>query len=672
MDKERIRNWLYKTSKVNLTVSIAILVLVVLIFIALLNLRMSRSIGTTLSSLHAIDMAVNGTVKMTFDHTAILRDIAEQNLKEPLEPASDPLFRELSQNPGANNYEIRTIPANYDRERMSYITGGGMIPSASSASGKEIQASIKLNILFADTKKNIPQATWIYYYSQNRFINMYPYEKQSGYFTWKESYLQHPLFLSVHPDADPQREIRWFPPYMDEGGKGLVTSILAPVYDSQDQFRGMVGMDFMLQTMNTLFDGPGLEIGMPILVDRRGQVLAQPKMVLRDDKTVKNLSEILPTGIATSADVMLRLKAGDYDDSSGWRISILDVQDAPWRILFLVNKRNLVQNTIVEMWPELVVLFLILVIAVFMDQRQRMGQKLRTYKAAVDSSLAAIVIANRKSTIQYVNQSFTDMTGYTKEESVGCNTNLLKSCQTPISVYEELWESLSNNRSWNGELLNRKKDGTLYWSNLKISPVAQNKDDGHYVAVMEDISEQKSLMQVLNRIAMTDELTGAASRRHFIAVAEAEIQRSIRYDNMLSLLVIDIDHFKRVNDQYGHLVGDQVLQEFSALGLSVVRKQDCFGRLGGEEFAVLLPEVDLEGAAQAAERIRQAVEAMEVITEASDTIKITCSIGATQRRAGDDHFQQMMARADIALYEAKDTGRNRVVSEKIEKHVKQE
>lgn len=163
----------------------------------------------------------------------------------------------------------------------------------------------------------------------------------------------------------------------------------------------------------------------------------------------------------------------------------------------------------------------------------------------------------------------------------------------------------------------------------------------------------------LAQLANTDVLTGVSSRRAFLAGLEAELARARRHNESLSLLMLDIDHFKRVNDSHGHPIGDAVLKQFAATCAGMLRAHDLFGRLGGEEFAVALPHTDAEGARTVAEKIRSAVAHAPIATVAGD-IAITVSIGVAQADARKGDVDHLIAQADKALYEAKHGGRNQV------------
>jgi diguanylate cyclase (GGDEF)-like protein len=177
---------------------------------------------------------------------------------------------------------------------------------------------------------------------------------------------------------------------------------------------------------------------------------------------------------------------------------------------------------------------------------------------------------------------------------------------------------------------------------------------------IRDVSGRKALEDELTRLATTDSLTGVNNRHHFWSLAREELARSKRYSRPMAMLMLDLDHFKNINDSFGHHVGDQVLVGFTQACLKAIRETDCFGRLGGEEFGALLVETDLEDARQVAWRIRERVEEMRLEAEGQE-ISITVSVGLTILKSDDDSVKMIMQRADQALYAAKNAGRNRVM-----------
>lgn len=180
------------------------------------------------------------------------------------------------------------------------------------------------------------------------------------------------------------------------------------------------------------------------------------------------------------------------------------------------------------------------------------------------------------------------------------------------------------------------------------------------VELMEQIWTEKVRAKELEILAATDPLTGAANRRVFTAQAAAEIARAMRSRAPLSILLVDLDHFKQINDRYGHPVGDKVLAVFVATAKKLMRTSDFVGRLGGEEFAILLPDTMREGAGKMAERLRRIVENETIKVDGAD-LRFTASFGVAQLGLDGNTYESMIEVADSRMYQAKQEGRNRVV-----------
>lgn len=187
-------------------------------------------------------------------------------------------------------------------------------------------------------------------------------------------------------------------------------------------------------------------------------------------------------------------------------------------------------------------------------------------------------------------------------------------------------------------------------------------DHGEYLGrvwFFRDISEQKKAEAALRELAWRDPLTGLLNRRHFYERAGEELVRAQRYGHPLALLMLDLDYFKQINDQHGHAVGDAVLEAIGRRWNTLSRQVDILARIGGEEFSMLLPDTELEGACQVAERLRSCVAEQGIATSEGE-VSCTVSIGVSIVRASDNKIDELMHRADEALYRAKDLGRNRV------------
>ncbi|OIO71397.1 MAG: hypothetical protein AUJ57_07150 [Zetaproteobacteria bacterium CG1_02_53_45] len=191
----------------------------------------------------------------------------------------------------------------------------------------------------------------------------------------------------------------------------------------------------------------------------------------------------------------------------------------------------------------------------------------------------------------------------------------------------------------------------------------------HLFSIVQDITERKRLEDELMRQARIDALTGLNNRRYFFELAEHELARAKRHHAPFAVLMLDLDYFKRVNDTYGHLVGDKVLQKLATACVQTLREIDIIGRIGGEEFAILLPETKGKQALDVAERLRLTIAGEAIANKQGDAIHFTVSIGVTILIATDAIVEDILNRADTALYAAKNSGRNRICSEEAAQKV---
>lgn len=295
-------------------------------------------------------------------------------------------------------------------------------------------------------------------------------------------------------------------------------------------------------------------------------------------------------------------------------------------------------------------------------QRAELNARNRLLIAALEAAANGIIITDASGHIEWANPSFCELTGYELIEVLGRQpAELIQSGQQDQAFYEAMWQAILSGKTWRGEIVNCRKNGELYYEELSIAPVRYETGEiRHFIGIKEDISERKRLEAQLQKLARTDPLTELYNRRVFLEHLNIEATRLTRQDALTTaLLMLDLDHFKRINDNYGHAAGDQTLCHFADLIRATLRTTDISARLGGEEFAILLP-----GAAQAdamiiAERLRKQVETA-AIPHGNGPIRYTVSIGCTSLRAFDaTRTDQALHRADIALYQAKAAGRNR-------------
>ena len=262
--------------------------------------------------------------------------------------------------------------------------------------------------------------------------------------------------------------------------------------------------------------------------------------------------------------------------------------------------------------------------------------------------------------ITYVSEAFSKISGFSKKELVGNDHNIVRHQETPLSTYHEMWNTITNDKVWHGEIKNRAKDGGFYWVEATIYPNYDfyGKKIG-YTAIRKDITDKKHI----EKISITDGLTQIYNRRHFDSLFPKIINSAKRENNLVSFVIMDIDHFKQYNDTYGHQKGDEVLiQVASCIYKSLHRADDYCFRLGGEEFGVVFKSDSKENALMFTESIRRRIEELGIEHSGNSASKyVTVSMGLICQEAVDmKDVDEIYKNGDALLYEAKRSGKNRV------------
>jgi diguanylate cyclase (GGDEF)-like protein/PAS domain S-box-containing protein len=285
------------------------------------------------------------------------------------------------------------------------------------------------------------------------------------------------------------------------------------------------------------------------------------------------------------------------------------------------------------------------------------------FKQALDNALDIILITDvdhqdpGNNTIVYVNDAFVSQFGYSKEEIIGQSPRILQGNETDSDTRNRIRKALKEGQPIHAEIVNYDKWGNRYWIELKMVPLYdQSGAVSHFLFIERDLSQQKQKELQLYQEATIDGLTQIFNRQHTYQLAGKALQQASRYKGRLSVILFDIDHFKQVNDTFGHPVGDRVLVKIAQTIRQEIRKADIFGRVGGEEFLLLLPKISVDNASCFAERIRSRVAELQW-DDTPIAKPITISLGITQYHQKDS-LEDLIARADQALYQAKHKGRN--------------
>lgn len=284
---------------------------------------------------------------------------------------------------------------------------------------------------------------------------------------------------------------------------------------------------------------------------------------------------------------------------------------------------------------------------------------LRKLSSAVEHSPTSIVITDRKGIIEYVNPAFIWMTGYVPDDVIGQSTRILKGVGQPDEFYRSMWETLMRGEVWRGEFHNKRKDGTLFWESASISPIIDHHGEiTHFVAVKENITDKKKMLEQLEQLASFDILTALSNRRMFLERLAQSVELAGRTRQRFALLYLDLDGFKQINDNYGHEAGDLVLKTAASRLLDSVRRSDTVGRIGGDEFTIILGTINnSDDAGQVAEKILEAMRRPITLPDGTAG-HIDASIGISIFPDDAANSDALMAAADNAMYEVKRNGKS--------------
>lgn len=276
---------------------------------------------------------------------------------------------------------------------------------------------------------------------------------------------------------------------------------------------------------------------------------------------------------------------------------------------------------------------------------------------ALNQAHDPVLVTDRNSRIVFVNRAFEQLTGYQSAEVLGQTPGLLSSGEQPAAFYQKMWQRLENNQPFQSRFINQRKDGSRYYVEQSIAPVVDAEGQcTHYISTSWKVDDLVKREKHLQAMASEDKLTGLLTRRAGDEQLQQAYHQLLTDEQPLSLIICDIDHFKTVNDRFGHLSGDRIIQQFAQALSQQLRATDTAVRWGGEEF-LIIARARLDESIALAERLRKAVTSIHD----SEVGNVSASFGVSEVQTHDT-LMDALERADNALYAAKQGGRNRVCS----------
>lgn len=670
-----------------------------------------------------------------------------------------------------NIYNLDAIGGTDKEQLAGNLTGIGHIPDAG-INRNELNLALYLNYFFNDFYKKFPDVAWLYYTSENKFVNIYPWVSSKN-FMYSEKLKTVEFYKAANPANNPGRDCIWTSVYLDEAGKGLMVTLSKPIYLG-DSFKGVLSLDLTNVWLSKIIASDYESY----LVDDTDIILA--KNSGSTTAAVQKLYTVLEKkGI--DPERLKNLENGRVQKLEGYYIYSDSFSSAPWKLFLLIPVWLVAAKSAVNTIPILLICALLSWSLNQVNQRKKNEELLQQERDFMSTTLhslsEAIIVADHSGRITLMNKVAEEFTGLTLKAAYGQeyskiveNYSLVKNKNTPNPVKMVLESGRSIFFPKFTELIS--KDGNRIFIEGSCSPIISGGDipkgavvsfrditkeyeqekqinaflevnldmlcvsdlDGNFHRVnkkfediigygteelegrsllefvhesdkqatleaIRNVSENRATSRFVNRyltkvgayryiewhiqpsvgkyaylsarditenvmreeklenLAVKDQLTGVYNRHFFDAIIDREMELSDQNHRPLSMILMDLDHFKKVNDTWGHPEGDEVLKQTARIIADTIRISDLLIRFGGEEFIILLPSTTIEGAENAAEKIRSMLE--NHIHPVCG--KQTASFGVAEKLQGEA-FSSWYHRLDKALYQAKQGGRNRVVS----------
>ena len=287
-------------------------------------------------------------------------------------------------------------------------------------------------------------------------------------------------------------------------------------------------------------------------------------------------------------------------------------------------------------------------------------KSLEMSSAVFKHTMDGVLITDSENKIMHVNDSFSDITGYTAQDVMGKNPKIFKSGTHDKYFYDQMWDKLTENGYWQGEITNRRKDGEIYIEWLSVNTIKdKNGDIENFIGIFSDVTHQRKDAQEHAYLATHDPLTGLSNRLLLNDRLDHAIHHAARFNKCVAAIFCDLDNFKPINDTYGHSAGDTILKHVASAMRDVLRKEDTVCRFGGDEFVILIEELDnFEYLQDILKKVHQITEKKFKIENSE--LSVAMSIGAAIYPKDANTPEMLLKCADEAMYRAKNSGKNRI------------
>lgn len=590
---------------------------------------------------HRTAQEINDILKSSKDHLNLISDLIEKasapegNINEV--PANLPRY--LS----AKDKFHLTIPL---KKSAGALSGLGNPSDFTKVKQSQLDAVAALSSSFEVAYGQIPGVQWLYFVSSDQWILLYPFTTPEAYLFSRET-MDKDFYTLALPSKNPERSVKSTRVYEDEAGAGLMVTLTKPVY-RKDSFVGALAIDFTLTKIEEILQSHPLEHTAYQLINEYGEALSTAAVTDR---------------------VSEKLYAAFFQDTL--LTVAIPLDEMPWQLKSYRKASAVYGDILLAFTPFLLLLVVLLAFLVLLMRKIRLNAQhydsQLKFEQVVNQAVQMMAILDKQGYVIYVNQMAMDLFGTATGDLIGTPFYESPWWQWSDALGDFMKEAIEKCRSGESvhrDLVHRNQLGEARHVAFSLHPIFDARGNIQYLMANGiDITDRVKLKDSMERLSKIDMLTNIFNRRGAAEALEHEVSRAIRQGTDLSILIGDIDFFKRINDTFGHQVGDQVLIQVSTLMQEALREYDIVGRWGGEEFIIILPGTGLEAAEETAQRLCRGIRErnfFDSLNLAAVTFQVTITLGVATYDIGMD-INDLIKGADDALYLGKNSGRNQVI-----------
>jgi len=640
---------------------IMILLICVLMLVYLSYSDMKRIYTDNLNEIELKLKDTSNSINYVMDYSIKSLNLIEQGLMADHSFSSEDteIFNDFEFNNETNQYY-------YPVDNKVSISGIGDLQNLSDSLKSDVLTAMELTPYFEIAKHNLPSIRWIYFVSKQHFINLYPPAEAKDYL-FEYHTLEEDFYKLTLPDLNPTREIITTNIYTDQAGAGLMITLSKPVYKN-NEYLGALSLDYTLTQLEEILQSNTLTHTMFVLINDNQEVVAYNNS---DNKpsTIIHLNDLIEDK-HISLESLLKLTSQEgFQVVDNYLIKVEDIPVLPWKLIS-IRKTSSIYLDVLKGQVFLSLLLLSLLFTIILYYRKQKNDliihnnKLK-FEQVFDQTVQLMAVLDTDGNILSINQTALAMVGMKSSELIGkpfCEGPWWSWSEHMMQFIRDAVIKTNKGEHIKEDVIHYDIEGKEQYVEFSMNPIYNKKGHIEYLAANgKNITDRIRLKESVERLSKLDMLTNLVNRRGIMEIIDIELSRFNRTNELFSIILCDVDFFKKVNDTYGHNVGDEVLVALSKCMVELVRPYDEVGRWGGEEFLIILPNTNYSEAIELAHRIRLSLKEIQLESLNLPTLThITLTFGVTEYDPKYD-MSTIIKQVDDALYYGKNNGRDQVV-----------